>query len=444
MHFHPPLKALVQGLTLILGVASVAFTSHAFDPGTFPNSPSDAVQPGAIRVVSCDDKVRSRKRGICMNEMSQADFAALAPGVSWYYNWHYETNFQGLSGTLEFIPMLWGNRPEALRGLDQYLGSASHKPRVVLAINEPNLRGQSFITPRQTAELYRQTREIADRYQIPVVGPNMALGSATPDSITALDPIENKSVTYTFMVPFLKATLYYLKNSNIEVPALAFHTYGAVGEMKWAVDMMHKQFNCPIWVTEYAQWKNPDSEAARKYLIETTDFLERTPYVGGYAWFKERVKDNPNISLLEPQSGKLTPMGEAYVSLPAHDDTVYYRIPGRLQAEDYVTADGAEIRPTTDTNGEYQMASNSPGATLDYNIQAIAPGFYTLSFRVAGSAGKFNVLRGGQVIGSAETPEGNEWHTVQTSIPLSAGLQKLQVRYSTSGLCLNWIEFARR
>jgi hypothetical protein len=87
------------------------------------------------------------------------------------------------------------------------------------------------------------------------------------------------------------------------------------------VELVHTTFGCPVWVTEYAQWNSPTMEASRKYLVEATDFLERTPYVAGYAWFKERVKGNLNISLLEPESGKLSPLGETYVSLPAHDDT---------------------------------------------------------------------------------------------------------------------------
>jgi hypothetical protein len=444
MHFQSPLIRLFRLLSIVYCVAGGGFRAHAFDPGTFPDSTSDATEPGAIRIVSCDDKVRSRKRGVCMNDMSEADFAALAPGVSWYYNWNFDTKYQGAAGSIQFIPMMWGNRPEALRSLDQYLASASPKPPVVLAVNEPNLKGQAYITPRQTAELYRETKEVADRYNIPLVGPNMALGSASGDSITAQDPIENRTMTYTFMVPFIKATLYYLKDAGIVPPALAFHSYGGAGEIKWAVEMMHKTFNCPIWVTEYAQWKNADADAARKNLIETTDYLERTPYVAGYAWFKDRVKSNPNISLLDPESGKLSPLGEAYVSLPAHDDTVYYRIPGQLQAQDYVTAEGADIRPTADTGGEYQMAANTSGAALDYNIQVDAPGVYTLGFRVAGNGGKLEVLKRDQVIATAEVPAGNDWHTVQTAVQLPGGLQKVRVRYGTSGLCLHWIEFARR
>src|ERR1035437_5207474 len=39
------------------------------------------------QIVNCDAQVQSRKRGIAVNSMSAADFEAVAPGVSWYYNW---------------------------------------------------------------------------------------------------------------------------------------------------------------------------------------------------------------------------------------------------------------------------------------------------------------------------------------------------------------------
>jgi len=440
------MRALARGLrrlafaSLLPGITAILPGARASDTGAFPETGATAP---SIRVVNCDEKVRSRKRGICMNEMSRADFAALAPGVSWYYNWDFETKYQGLSGSMQFIPMVWGNSPEALRGLARYLESAQTKPPAILAINEPNLKGQAFISPSETADLYRRIQDVADRFHVPVVGPNMALGSEGGSSITAEDPVENKMMTYTFMVPFLKATLYYLAGTKTDAPALAFHSYGNAGELKWAVEMMHKTFNRPIWVTEYAQWASPDSAAARKYMIEATDFLERTPYVAGYAWFKERVRDHPTISLLEPESGTLSPLGQVYVTLPAHDGNVYYRIPGRLQAADYVTADRAELQPATDSDGGYQMAADSPAATLIYHLQADSPGMYTLAFRTAGSAGTFLISEGNQVIKGVEAPAGNDWHTVQLSTSFSAGGHELAI-HCTAGLRLRWIEFTRR
>lgn len=148
--------------------------------------------------------------------------------------------------------MVWGNDAQRLEGLQKYL-AAGHKPRAILALNEPNLKGQAFITPEESALAYKKIKAVADHYSIPVVGPHMALGSATGSSIKTFDPLEKKDVTYTFMVPYLKA--FFSFAGDTEVTATAFHSYGAVAEMRWATELMTKEFKRPIWGTEYAQWK---------------------------------------------------------------------------------------------------------------------------------------------------------------------------------------------
>ena len=258
--------------------------------------------------------------------------------------------------------MAWGDSEDSVNGLENYLRSANPKPRAVLGINEPNLKGQSFITPQATATLYGKIKDVADRYNLPTVAPNMSLGSPADGSIQAMDPIENKVLTYTFMVPFLKAFYFYL-NSTPPPAALGLHTYGSIGEMKWAVQTMHDTFKCPVWVTEYAEWNAADNDAEREYLIQATDFLERTPYVQGYAWFKERA-DGGKIGLFTPDSGKLSPLGEAYVSLPTHDPDVYYRIPGKIVAGKYLAFDQGDI--LTNSHNNIFVSSTAAGATVDY------------------------------------------------------------------------------
>lgn len=429
----PSLRLLLQqtiSLHVVAGAMLCGGTSLVADT-------TDAAAP--VRVVNCDEKVQSHKRGICENHLQADDFRALAPGVSWYYNWHFETEDKPPSDApMEFIPMAWGDRQESLDGLSHYLQEADKKPRVVLAINEPNLKGQAFINPEETATLYKKIKDIADQYQLTVVGPNMSLGSPTDSSITAMDPVENKQVTYTFMVPFLKAFDYFL--GDIKTPALGLHTYGSIGEMKWAVDSMHKEFNCPIWVTEFAEWHASDNAAERDYLIQATDFLERTPYVAGYAWFKERVADNTKISLLDTEAGKLTPLGEAYVALPVHDADLYYRIPGKLAAGKYVAIDQADILSNSHT--DLLVSTSAPGATADYNIQVDSAGAYNLGLRVFGT-GKIDVMEKDQVLGSG-TAGGDEVQTLQIPAQLPAGPQTLRIRFASSGTILSSIEFAKQ
>jgi hypothetical protein len=389
----------------------------------------------APRIVGCDDPVQSHKRGVCENHLDEADFRAFAPGVSWYYNWHYKTDDIPPSDIpMEFIPMGWGDRPDDLEGLDDYLGSVSKKPRVVLAINEPNLKGQSFITPEQTANLYKKIKDIADKSQLTVVGPNMSLGSPTDSSITAMDPIQNKKVTYTFMVPFLEAFYNFLGTPG--GAPLGMHSYGSIGELKWAVDSLHKEFNCPIWVTEYAEWNASDNDAARDYLIQATDFLERTPYVQGYAWFKERAT-NSKISLLEKEPGKLTALGQTYVSMPVHDSDLYYRIPGKLSAGKYVAIDGVSIMSTSHPG--LLVTSDTAAGTATYNVQVDTAGTYKLTLRVMGS-GKIDLLENSQVLGSLAVT-GTDVQSLDVLVPLPAGAPTLQVRFGDTGDILSSIDF---
>lgn len=388
-----------------------------------------------IRVVPCDKPVQSVKRGLCLNQMSSADFMAVSPGVSWWYNWHFaDTQNAPPAAHMEFIPMAWGH-PQDVQGLRAYL--SSHKPSHVFAVNEPNLKGQAFIPPQKTAEYYKQVKAVADTYHIPVVGPHMALGSPNGSSITAMDPVEHKQTTYTFMTPFLKAFLSYL--GNIEITGVSAHTYGNFGELKWMTGMMNDQFKKPVWVTEFAQWNAPSPEAERDYLIQSVDFFERTPYVAGYAWFKERVKGNPKLSLLEPQSGKLTTLGETYVNMPVHDPNVYYQLPGRLQSESYVEAKDSDLALTKDTDGFLEVQLLDSGS-LDYDVAVQRAGLYPVKVRFAGSAAtKVQILAGTQVLATVQGAS-QGWQTAETQIQLPAGNQTLRVK-SDSAVRLNWIEF---
>ena len=397
-----------------------------------------AADDAKIRVVPCDQPVKSTKRGVCVNQMDAKDFMALSPSVSWFYTWHFTPTMEvPKAANMEFLPMVWGARPESLDGLKTYL--ADHKPSHILALNEPNLKGQAFITPQESAEWYKKIKAIADEHNIPVVGPNMALGSAEGDSIKAYDPIDKKEVTYTFMVPYVKAFLNYM--GDTEVTAVGAHSYGNGGELTWMTGMLGEEFKRPAWITEFAWWGASDIAAERDYMIQAVDLFERTPNVKGYAWFKERA-DYDKISLLGKNSGELTLLGQTYVDMPVHDANVYYQLPGRLQAESYFAASKNEIGLTTDDNGFLEMRPDG-GATLDYNVAVEKAGTYALQFRCKGAEGtKFDVLAGDKVLASAPIAA-TGWQTIQTSIELPKGNQTLRVRPSGYAR-FNWMEFGAK
>jgi hypothetical protein len=396
----------------------------------------------SIRIVNADAKVQSRKRGVGMNALSADDFQALAPGVSWYYNWgNNPGSYVPPAGTaMTFYPMVWGNGAGDLNGAATYLASANPKPPVILGINEPNLRGQAFITPQATANSYAQIQNLGNQYNIPVIAPNMAIGSGAADSIVANDPYLGNNYTYTYMEPFLNAFLFYANQLNAPVPAVSFHSYGNLGELKYFVGQMASVYGRPVWVTEFSFWNAANATEARDYLIQAADFLERSPDVAGYAWFKERSTENTaNISLLVPgQSGVLTPLGQNYVALPPHASDLYYRLPGRLPAENYVVTNGGDLRATTDTGGTFDLTLSGT-SSADYNVQVDSARNYTVQFRVVG-AGTIVLSKGGTTLATVTTTA-TGWQTVSASIPLAAGAQTLRITRTGSVSAVNWIEF---
>ena len=125
-------------------------------------------------------------------------------------------------------------------------------------------------------------------------------------------------------------------------------------------------------------------------------------------------------ALIMPVIVPSSPIISVHTPMPVHDANVYYRLPGRLQAECYVTIDKMEIQPTNDTDGFAFMGSEGLQGWLEYNVQVDVAGPYTLRFRVGGAAGK---VQGGG-------PGG--WQTVEANLNLAAGPQTLRVRCENS------------
>ncbi len=391
-----------------------------------------------IQIVDCAASVPSRKRGIGVNSMSDLDFRALAPGVSWYYNWGATPLPKPADVSMEFLPMAWNGASSFRTAIASYL-AAGNRPWRVLALNEPNFTTQANMTPSNSAVTYKQVRAICDPYNIPVVGPHMAIGSPANQSLTAYDPIQGSNVTYTFQEPFLNAFLYYCGTTN--PPGMATHSYGGYGEITWILNTMRTDYPTQkVWLTEFCPWGATNDATVLATLIPAVDFCERTPWVEGYAWFMSRISGDPYNSLLGG-SGTLTAAGRAYVQMPVHDTNLFYRIPGRLQAERYVTLSLADIAPTTDADGLADMKSTAAGGSVDYNIQVDSAGNYPLGFRVAGATGQLRVYKGAALLGTATTTQ-TSWSTVSTVIPLTAGPQTLRIVLGSNAQRLNWMEFA--
>src|SRR5215475_12430882 len=69
-----------------------------------------------IQIVNCNAQIQSPKRGIPVNTMSAADFQAVAPGVSWYYDWGTTPLTVPNGVAIKFVPMVWNGSSGFLTG----------------------------------------------------------------------------------------------------------------------------------------------------------------------------------------------------------------------------------------------------------------------------------------------------------------------------------------
>ena len=97
---------------------------------------------------------KSSKRGLAYNLTDAADLDTLKSGVSWWYNWYFDTNapvdyyddYQ-----MEFIPMLWGGNSAADFIQVKNFILTHTEIEYLLVLNEPNLTDQANQLPAQAA-----------------------------------------------------------------------------------------------------------------------------------------------------------------------------------------------------------------------------------------------------------------------------------------------------
>lgn len=297
-----------QRRLLLLAAASAAAAGCGGGGGSAPApSPAPAPAPGPAPAVG-----KSAKRGIAYDLTATADFTALAPGVSWWYDWSSQVHGGSSPGLraahgMDFIPMLWnGNFDDAQI---QALLRADPAIRHLLVVNEPNLTDQANLTPAQAAALWPRFEAIAAATGVKIVGPQITWGTMAGYT----DPV-------LWMDAFLAAYRGAHGGRDPQIDALGFHwyDYGLAGQLDRLV-----RYGKPFWVTEMANWHNGDGAAQidtvakqKAQMAEMVATCEARADVQRYAWFTGRWNPDPHHTSLLAASGVLTELGQYYVSLP--------------------------------------------------------------------------------------------------------------------------------
>ena len=255
---------------------------------------------------------KSAKRGIAYDLADTADFAALSPGVSWWYNWSPNPNSHAPSSYLaqygmDFYPMLWNGNFDAA----QIQAALLANPRIqyLLVLNEPNLTSQANMTPQQAAALWPTYEAISAATGVKIVGPAITWGtmSGYNDPVAWLD---------AFYAAYQAAN----NGRSPQIDYLAFHwyDYGLDGQLNRLT-----KYGKPFWVTEFANWHSQNDGAQittlaqqEKQMTDMVATCEGRADVFRYAWFSGRVTNDVHYSSLLGASGQLTGLGQLYLSLP--------------------------------------------------------------------------------------------------------------------------------
>lgn len=255
---------------------------------------------------------KSVKRGIAYDLSSDADLAALAKGVSWWYDWGLKPN-PGVTPKyrkkyeMDFFPMLWNDDYNQAE-VEAFL-KANPKIKYLLVLNEPNLTDQSNKTPAQAAAFWPGYESIAKNTGVKIVGPQITWGTMT----NYWDPVVWMDAFYAE---------YQAKNGGrlprIDYIGFHWYDYGLSGQL----DRLMK-YGKKFWVTEFANWhwQNDGAqidtlEKQKTQMTELVNVCEIREDVFRYAWFTGRWNPDPHFTSILGGSGQLTSLGQLYLSLP--------------------------------------------------------------------------------------------------------------------------------
>ncbi len=256
---------------------------------------------------------KSAKRGLAYDLSSPADLSALAPGISWWYNWSPRPHdrvasydYASLYG-VDFIPMVWNANMDDGQ-LKLYL-LAHPNIRYLLVINEPNLVDQANMTPEAAARFWPRLEQISSQTNVKLVGPAMNWGTLSGYG----DPV-------VWLDAFYAAYRAQNQNRDPQIDYLAFHWYDY--GLSAMLDRLAR-YGKPFWVTEFANWHSVDDgvqidslEKQKQQMAEMVAICENRVDVFRYAWFTGRMSDDPHFSSLLSNEGTLTELGRYYLSLP--------------------------------------------------------------------------------------------------------------------------------
>ena len=331
---------------------------------------------------------KSYKRGVSEDKFSiRNQMSPLEPGVSWYYSWRstpgagYQNEVIDFDG-YDFVPMVWNGNYDAQAILEY---AASHPGcKYLLGFNEPNFTNQANMTPQAAAEQWPAVVDLAREAGLALVAPAM---NYSPN-----EPYQSPTKWFDEFVELVGTDAF---------DYVAIHNYGGLGGMQTLAEQFHERYGKDVWVTEFCYWPdegNPYCHVAPATqiasMVETVEWLEKTPWIYRYAWFKATGAhdSNPsaNYGLIISENGlgekQLSPQGLVYVNMSEFDPEVWHAEGEEIPATEYIDRTLASIAPGAreDAPKPIEISAFSSGATLDYQLDVPVDDDYVVTLTVSG------------------------------------------------------------
>ncbi len=342
------------------------------------------ISAAALTLAVTSLQAKSFKRGVSENQFQyKAQLEALAPGVTWYYNWGNTTGRYIANETyMEYIPMCWNGNYSA----DNIRNYVTGHPEVkyLLGFNEPNFTNQANMTPAAAAAAWPAVKALADELGLGLVAPALNYSPNPP---------------YTNPSQWMDEFVALVGNDAFDY--VAVHSYGGPGVMKTLATTFHEKYGKPVWVTEFCYWPeegNANSTVAPETqisaMMEAVEWLEKTEWIYRYAWFKavgeSSASKGPNYGLLLSGKGEaereLSPQGKVYVYMSDFDKDVYHPVNTPVPAKDYISQYGCLLGAANNPASEAQIEITrfNAGAWVDYQFDVPQSGAYKVVLDVAG------------------------------------------------------------
>ncbi|KAH9853697.1 glycosyl hydrolase catalytic core-domain-containing protein [Lenzites betulinus] len=217
--------------------------------------------------------------------------------VQWYYNWSPDP----ISANIEFVPMLWGTRQTS--DWDNNINNTIKQYQVthLLGFNEPEIAGQSNISPTDGATEWKAHIE-------PLKGLGVKLGAPAPSGAP-----EGKQ----WLVDWMTACQ---GGCTVDFMPLHWYDINSTAFMEYLEDY-HNTFQKPLWVTEWAcqNFNQPNQQCSSQDIIDfmnaTQTFMEETEWIERYAWFgaMEYLQGVNQENALMSSDGKINTLGQQYI-----------------------------------------------------------------------------------------------------------------------------------